>query len=50
MISRFNREFLPNIEDCQYNSEQDVYDFFGVTEEEAEHIRKVLNKKRNKHH
>lgn len=50
MISRFNKEFLPNIEDCQYNCEQDVYDFFGITEEEVEHIHKVLNKKRNKHH
>jgi hypothetical protein len=50
MISRFNKEFLPNIEDCCYNSEQDVYDFFGVTEDEKEHIRGVLAKKRNKHH
>lgn len=50
MISRFNKEFLPNIEECRYNSEQDVYDFFGVTEEEKKHIRGVLAKKRNKHH
>lgn len=50
MISRFNKEFLPNIENCCYNSEQDVYDFFGVTEDEKEHIRRVLAKKRNKHH
>ena len=50
MISRFNKEFLPNIEDCCYNSEQDVYDFFGVTEDEKDHIREVLAKKRNKHH
>jgi hypothetical protein len=50
MISRFNKEFLPNIEDCCYNSEQDVYDFFSVTEDEKEHIRGVLAKKRNKHH
>jgi len=50
MISRFNKEFLPNIEQCQYNSEQDVYDFFGITEEEIHHIQTILNKKRNKHH
>ena len=50
MISRFNKEFLPNIEDCCYNSEQDVYDFFSITEDEKEHIRGVLAKKRNKHH
>ena len=50
MISRFNKEFLPNIGDCCYNSEQDVYDFFSITEDEKEHIRGVLAKKRNKHH
>jgi len=50
MISRFNKEFLPNIEDCCYNSEQDVYNFFSITEDEKEHIRGVLAKKRNKHH
>jgi len=50
MISRFNKEFLPNIEDCQYNSEQDVYDFFNITEEEITHIQTILKKPRNKHH
>lgn len=49
-ISRFNKEFLPNIEECCYNSEQDVYDFFNINEEEINHIRQVLSKKRNKHH
>jgi len=50
MVSRFNKEFLPNIEDCCYNNEQQVYDFFNITEEEVKHIQKVLSKKRNKHH
>ena len=50
MISRFNKEFLPNIEECQYNSEQDVYDFFNITEEEVAHVQTILQKPRNKHH
>ena len=50
MISRFNREFLPNIENCSYDSEQDVYDFFNINDDEVNHIQKVLDKPRNKHH
>lgn len=50
MINRFTWEFFPNIEDCAYDTEQDVYDFFNVTQEEIEHIQKILQKPRNKHH
>ena len=50
MITRFNKEFLPNIEDCFYNSEQDVYNFFNINDEEIEHIQNVLNKSRDRHH
>ena len=50
MITRFNKEFLPNIEDCLYNSEQDVYNFFNINDEEIEHIQNVLNKSRDRHH
>ena len=50
LINRFIKEYLPNIENCCYNSEQDVYDFFSVSDEEIEHIRTILAKKRNKHH
>ncbi len=49
-ISKFNKEFLPNVEDCSYNSEQDVYDFFNINDDEIKHMQTVLKKQRDRHH